>query len=662
VAARGQARKSSVVEAIGAALTGLVRGRKTEVAAAVQPDFSAQISEFSRQSQAGMVVADVNGVVLWANDALYAITGQGAAHVIGRKFSSVLLGSNANDAATPMHELFSTGKPFRAELLNQKDNQGVWSEVEARAIRGEDGAVTHFVAQLTDITQHKQAEQTLKHESDVAGATAQEKSDLLASMSHEIRTPLMTILGYAEVMLDPTQTNDGQRESVNAIARSSEHLLSIINNILDMSKIEAGRMQIERIACSPSRIATDVSVFLGQAAQQKHLELSVICAGAIPKKIHSDPTLIRQILINLVGNAIKFTASGKVTVEIALDKSGEKPMLRCIVSDTGAGMDAERMRKLFEPFSQGGVATTRNYGGTGLGLHISRRLAHLLGGDITVTSHVGVGSTFAVTIDPGPLGGTEMIERPEATAHDCESGLRLAASPGHLPGRILVVEDSEDNQRLLAFIMRRAGATVDIAETGEAACELAMVACKNATPYDIILMDMQLRGISGFEATARLRKQGYPGTIVAFTANTLQGDRERCLRAGCNGYLPKPIDCRRLLSALEPYVMLARKVDSTEAVKLESDLAKDPGFAALIEVFVSRMPIHIEALDKAFAARDLAQLAHIAHQLKGVATSYGYPSISAAAAKLEVCLKDSPGQEGLGVLVHDLMALCQRAL
>lgn len=659
------ARASMALGLLAALAGGWAILRAAASTAAPKPvNYDEQIAAFAKQSLNGMLVADAQGTVTWVNDAMLIMTGETSAQFVGRKLNNVLLDSTANEALTPMHELFAQGQPFRAELLNQgKDGHPRWSAVEARALRDKAGAITYFVAQVTDITQHKQDEQALRRESDQAGATAQEKSDLLASMSHEIRTPLMTILGYAEVMLDPRQSVEGQRDSVQAIVRSSEHLLSVINNILDVSKIEAGRMSIERIACSPSRIASDVVVLLSHAAQQKKLDLSVVCAGSIPKKIYSDPTLIRQILVNLVNNAIKFTASGKITIELALDGSGQRPRLRMSVSDTGIGMDAEQIPMLFEPFRQGKASTARTHGGTGLGLHISKRLAMLLGGDITVTSKVGVGSTFTAVIDAGQLNDTEMIERPESSTreYDHESGLRIATTPGHLPGRILVAEDSPDNQNLLGFLMRRAGATVDLADNGEEACSMAMQAADGGSPYDVILMDMELRGMNGYDATQQLRKSGYKGAVVAFTANTLQGDRERCLRAGCNGYLPKPIDCARLLAALEPYVALARKKATERAEKLISDLARDPGMDSLVQAFVARLPVHIEALESAFAARDVKKLKQVAHQLKGVALSYGFPAIGSAATKLDDCCRKGQADENLGVRVRELVTLCKRA-
>ena len=387
------------------------------------------------------------------------------------------------------------------------------------------------------------------------------KSEFLANMSHEIRTPMTAILGYADVLLEPRKSQSDVLDAVNIIRRNGAHLLSIINDILDISKIEAGRMTVERVACDPVQILSEVYSLMHVRAEEKSLSLQVEFVGPMPTVIRTDPTRLRQALLNLVGNAIKFTKSGGVRIVAGLPERepGSEHRLRVQVIDTGVGMTPEQINRLFRPFAQGDTSTTRHFGGTGLGLSISRSLARMLGGDIEVESTPDAGSTFTLTLGVGDLAGSKMVGSPSLAAQPELTRAEInntetkdAKKP--LSGRFLLAEDGPDNQRLIGHILRKAGAEVDLAENGKIAFETADAASRNGDPYNIILMDMQMPVMDGYTATSKLRRSGYRGTIIALTAHAMTGDRERCLGAGCDDYATKPINRDELIGLCADYL------------------------------------------------------------------------------------------------------------
>ena len=378
----------------------------------------------------------------------------------------------------------------------------------------------------------------------VAQAATRAKSEFLANMSHEIRTPMTAILGYADLLRDPELTRGDHHTYLNVIRRNGDHLLDLINDVLDLSKIEAGRMTIEQVECSPGEILGEIASMLQERARKKSLEFEVYFAGVVPATIVSDPTRVRQILLNLVGNAIKFTMRGSVTVTCRLRdaQDSEQRLLSFTVRDTGIGLGPVEQQQVFTAFSQGDNSTTRRFGGTGLGLAISRRLARMLGGDITVESIVGQGSAFTLTIPTGNLADVELLEQP--LARTPEEAEEVEPQREHLTGRILLAEDGRDNQLLVTHYLHKAGAAVEVAADGA----LALAAARANTPgFDLILMDMQMPKLDGYEVTRTLRAEGWTGPIVALTAHAMPGDREKCLAAGCDEYLTKPIDRQQLI-------------------------------------------------------------------------------------------------------------------
>jgi len=402
------------------------------------------------------------------------------------------------------------------------------------------------------LTEHNQqlelANQDLRRANEQAMAASAAKTQFLANTSHELRTPLTAILGFAELLLEGGPTDPQWREHAETIRRSGHHLLTIVADVLDLAKSEAGVLEVHPTRCSPRAIGQDVVSMLAPSAAKKGLQLLFETAAGVPETIPSDPDRLRQILVNLVGNAVKFTEQGLVKLRIGRASHGEQ--VHFAVSDTGAGISPEQQTRLFQPFSQIDATLRRRHGGTGLGLAISRRLARLLGGDLSLTSEVGQGTTFCLEL-PCPVEARSA----EPAMPVADAPTKVAAS--QLRGRVLLAEDGPDNQRLLTHLLRRFGLEVEVVENGRLAVERMQVAMRDGTqaPIDLVLMDMQMPELDGYEATRQLRTLGCGVPIVAITAHATTTDRDHCTDAGCNGYVPKPVDRRQLHETLRQWLL-----------------------------------------------------------------------------------------------------------
>jgi signal transduction histidine kinase/CheY-like chemotaxis protein/HPt (histidine-containing phosphotransfer) domain-containing protein len=509
----------------------------------------------------------------------------------------------------------------------------------------------------------------LRHEieeRDAADAANRAKSEFLANMSHEIRTPMTAVLGYADLLMDADVTASARLDYVQTIRRNGEHLLSIINDILDLSKIEAGKMTLERIACSPAQIVVDVASLMRVRALEKELVFEVEFATPVPAAMEGDPTRIRQILMNLCGNAIKFTEQGCVRIVVECDASDPaQARLRFSVIDQGIGMTREQLTGLFRPFTQADSSTTRRFGGTGLGLVICKRLADMLGGAIEVESTPGEGSTFRLDLPIGSIATTTMLEDLEEAGMP-QTSLGATNNLPPLDCRVLLAEDGHDNQILISTHLRRAGAQVEIAPNGRIAVERALHEARAGTPFDVILMDMQMPELDGYGATAKLRSRGYTRPIVALTAHAMATDRERCLAAGCDDFMTKPIDRSALIVAVDAHAERARslpEMHTTESASMRplvSDYAGDPDMAELVERFARTLPERVADLVNARESADSETLARVAHQLKGAAAGYGFAPITASAAELERALKSGEDRHDVERRLETLVRLCGR--
>ncbi|MBN2021348.1 MAG: response regulator [Pirellulales bacterium] len=503
-----------------------------------------------------------------------------------------------------------------------------------------------------EINQRKQIQADLERSRDAAEAANRAKSQFLANMSHEIRTPMNAILGFTSLL---RKGMDGGSEAtrkdyLDTIHSSGKHLLGLINDILDLSKIEAGKLDIHRIRCSPHEIIVDVISVLRVRAKEKGLRLDYEWAGGVPEVIETDPTRLRELLMNLVGNAIKFTKQGYVKVVVRLNGEPSRPQLHIQVIDTGIGIAEDNLQRIFDPFMQADNSVTREFGGTGLGLAICRRIAEALGGSISVRSKPNEGSTFAVVLDVGSLDGVRVLESIPTDA--------VATAPRtvhedlvRLPGsRILLVEDGETNRKLIRVVLQRAGARVTCAENGQIGVELAL-----RQSFDLILMDMQMPVLDGYTATARLRRKGIGVPILALTAHAMKGDEEKCASAGCSGYLTKPVDPEVLVRAVAQALGTSSvdeapiasawsgadaAVESASGLPLHSKLPIDePVYRDIVREFVGYLRERLGAMRQARTAGDFETVAGLAHWLKGAGGTAGFPVLTQPSMDIESAAK-----------------------
>jgi signal transduction histidine kinase/DNA-binding NarL/FixJ family response regulator len=500
-------------------------------------------------------------------------------------------------------------------------------------------------------------------------ASARAKTEFLANMSHEIRTPMTAILGYTDMLaedLGDAQDSLQKRDAIHTIQRNGRHLLTLINDILDLSKIEADKMTTEKVPCSPLEIAQEVISLFRPRTAEKRLALNLEVSGLVPQTILSDPTRLRQILVNIVSNGIKFTADGgvRIIVKMADHADAPRPRLRFDVIDTGLGISPEQIDVLFQPFSQADASTTRQYGGTGLGLSISKRLAMKLGGDITVASTYGEGACFSVTIETGPLEGVEMTDLADdlTTAAPHTDGARTTRL---IPGcDVLLAEDGPDNQRLLNMVLRKAGADVTIAGDGQIAYDQAMKKWRAGKPFDVILMDMQMPRLDGYEATRKLRADGYTGPIIAITAHAMANDRDKCIAAGCDEYQTKPINRNSLIAEIKKIIPCENP--SPEAQLPETNL-KDahtpdasPGPHAA-QASIRAIAGKVAAIQQCIIDSDRQALLTMADQLANDADAHGIGLIVDLAKQLRDTARTTHDLSILDSLVRQLATQCNSA-
>jgi signal transduction histidine kinase/DNA-binding response OmpR family regulator len=499
-------------------------------------------------------------------------------------------------------------------------------------------------------------------------AANQAKSQFLANMSHEIRTPLTAILGFTELLRSGAGRDDEseRQDYLASIHNSGTHLLELINDVLDLSRIEAGRMQIERIPTSPHEVVAGVLSIMRARAREKGLRLSVEWPDGVPASVPIDPLRVKQLLMNLVGNAVKFTQHGGVTLVCRILGTPQHSHLAFDIIDTGPGVAAEKLEAIFDAFVQADNSVTREFGGTGLGLAISRRIARALGGDIKVRSVLGQGSTFTATIDVGSLEGVNILANPPTDGVSAEHKATPAVVIDDLQGkRILLVEDGSTNRKLLSLILRRAGMEVVCAENGREAIDQAM-----AHEIDAILMDMQMPVMDGYTATKQLRALGMGLPIIALTAHAMTGDEEKCRRAGCSGYLSKPVKADVLLQMIADVLTsmdspvrvgdnLPRSAAKTaeagppDDAPIQSELPLDDAdFRAIVDEFRVLLEDTLVEIRRAYKARDWEELAGRAHLLKGTAGGAGFDVLSPAAKRLDQAARVADGEEAVEAIAQ----------
>jgi signal transduction histidine kinase/DNA-binding response OmpR family regulator len=611
----------------------------------------AQLAEAQRLAHVGSWRRDLRaGTVVWSDEA-YEIHGRDR-NLPPPPFAELLETVHPDDRPLVTGPVASKDVHQFAEDIRmlRPDGNIRFVHVRCRITRDESGAPTEMVGMVQDITERKLAEQELREARDQlearvrkrtaelvqanreAEAANRTKSEFLANMSHEIRTPMTAILGYTDMLLDPSQSASDRLDCIHTIRRNGEHLLTIINDILDLSKVEAGKMELECVPCDVCQLVTDVASLMRVRAIEKQISFEVVFEGLTPQTIRSDPTRLRQILINLVGNAIKFTQAGGVTLVVRLDAAAENICLEVI--DTGIGLSPEQLSLLFQPFAQADSSITRKFGGTGLGLTIGKRLANMLGGDITVTSTPSLGSRFLLTVQTGSLEGVKLLEN-AAESVSSHASHPQEAPTARLSGRVLLAEDGVHNQRVISYYLTTAGAHVITADNGKVACEMAIAARDQGDPFDLILMDMQMPELDGYSAASTLRSKGYTGPIVALTAHAMAHDRAKCIQSGCSDYLTKPIDRSLLLNTAARYL----KADSAPPASVDfvdHGVAEDEAvLQRFVGGFVGDLPAQVNAILAAKQAGDLKRLRSVCHQLKGAAGMFGFGDVTDSAERIE---------------------------
>lgn len=622
----------------------------------------------------GLLVLDQQYRIMLANQSFADIVGEAPKRLLGRLVSE-LPWSDPPDAELggyPWECALRTMTPLAGRMLRLADRSGKSRTfmVNCTPIPGNEGEIRGVLTSLEDVTRLEETQLELSRSKEAADAANRAKSDFLARMSHEIRTPMNAILGFTEVLQRGFENSVMERqEYLDTIYASGQHLLNLINDILDLSKVEAGKMEVEKIRCSPLQLIHEaVSTLRGQA-EKKGIRLTYEAPAGLPETITTDSVRFRQVLTNLVGNAIKFTSQGSVRVVARLVEDRQESRLAVDVIDTGIGMSAETLQQIFNPFSQADISVTRRFGGTGLGLTISRTFAEMLGGALTVESTPGVGSTFTFTVDPGPLDGVRLVTvddlKEQLTATDTARTIRR-----QLPAvRILVADDGDSNRKLISLVLTGAGATVYLACNGEEA-----VTALETLQVDLVLMDMQMPVMDGFTATRILRERQFTAPIVALTADAMKGSEEKCLAAGCSSFLTKPIDIDKLIQSVASvlcdagYDLSVPTHDPEPSVRrpipvgrrIHSTLpTEDPEFCAIIAEFIDRLALKRAAMREAFAAGDHEQLALLAHWLKGAGGTAGFQVLTEQAKELERLSRGRADDQQLAAALADLETLAE---
>ena len=615
----------------------------------------------------GLLILDRKEQIVLANEAFSTMIDKSANGLLGYRAGELpwmdTAGKKIEESQRPWVKAARHGKVQKDSVIRLQLPGGEFRTFKTNCspVLGDGGKYAGVLVSFDDITELEEKEVELLNSKLEAEEANKAKSSFLANMSHEIRTPMNAILGFTEILKRGYVKNENESlRYLNTIHSSGKNLLELINDILDLSKVESGRLEVEKLKVEPYAIIHEVLQMLTVKANEKGIALAFRADGKLPKEIETDPARLRQIAFNLIGNSLKFTEEGSVTVTVRCLKSATGPQLILDITDTGIGMPEDALKNIFDPFVQADSTVTRRFGGTGLGLAISHRFAQALGGDITVKSELGKGSTFRVSLATGDLKGVAFLQPEEVNELqkkiDAEENYRWQFPHA----RVLVVDDGEENRELVKLLLEEAGLSVDEAENGQLAVEKAA-----AAGYDVILMDVQMPVMDGFTAAGILRAQGLKIPVIALTANAMKGFEAQCLKAGYSGYLSKPINIDKFMELMgqllggrkakrdagpipEPEIsqdVLHEIIPAVDSSPLVSKLpAHNKKFSNIIRRFVKRLDQQLDALEKADVRGDFQAVAELAHWLKGAGGTVGFDVFTEPAAQLEIQAKkaDAP--------------------
>ncbi len=612
----------------------------------------ARFRAISEAAPLGIVVTDSSGNCIYSNHRFQHISGLTAEQSLGSGWLGAIHAEDRDQIQSAWFEATQTTKSFDTSFRYQHtDGTVTWVSLKAAAINATD-TVSGWVSTLEDITEKRQAESDLLAAKQAAETAMHTKSQFLANMSHEIRTPLTAIIGFAEALRDEGTYNQTQLHCLDVIRNNGQHLLTIINQILDLSKIDAGALTIEHGSCNIVQTIEEIRFMFAPTIADKGLSFSVESESSLPHVITTDALRFKQVLINLVGNAIKFTAAGGITLRVRW--SDTEHQLHCEVTDSGIGMSPEQIDGLFKPFCQANESITRQYGGTGLGLSISERLVRALGGAMEVRSEPGKGSTFSFYItSQSPSQHSSPLAGMMPTGRKIRGEL---IPPPQLSGRVLFADDALDNRRLVEMFLRKAGVEVVMVEDGKQAIDSAL-----SSHFDLILMDVQMPVMDGLTATRNIRGAGISTPIVALSAGAMTSDVEKAIEAGCSMHLSKPFSKDSFYQMLSKYLEGIKSPGASErAAPLHSSLeGGDPEMLPLLLEFIAGLQGRLSELQDAVASANAERCASVAHKLKGSSGMYGFPELSVLAGKLEGAAKTGTHAE-CGPLVSTISSVIKR--
>lgn len=612
-----------------------------------------QLRLLTEAAPIGIFQTDVQNRYTYTNPRWSEITGIPAEEAVGQEWDAMMVSEERASGIAEVRD--GNGADQRRGDLSRRfeiHHPGSASRIviaTSKSIPGSDGGSAGWVGTLADVTAEVGAKAAMADAIDNADEASRLKSDFLANMSHEIRTPMNGVIGMTDLLLE-TDLDATQRDYAQTVRTSGEALLAILNDILDFSKVEAGKLEIENIKFDPRTLVVEVVDLLETPAKTKGLELGAVTESSVPAVVSGDPGRVRQVLLNLIGNAIKFTRTGEVAVRISETGAGAaNPFVRFAVADTGDGIEAEKLAQIFQPFVQADTSTSRKYGGTGLGLAISGHLVELMGGDCGVTSRPGAGSEFwfTIPIQPDRVHGGNGALAPSATLVEVSTPIVderpvPRPAPKVRPGRILLAEDNPVNQRVARAMLEHLGFDVDVVADGAEAVKAA-----TGAEYQAILMDCQMPDLDGYEATTEIRRlQGASPRvpIIAVTASAMKSDKQRCLAAGMDDYLPKPLTLKALASMLdrwapdetgpEPQPVLDAEIVGRLARMGEA--TDEDLVGQLATLFLTDSNLRIVELRQAVAGDNAHAVAQSAHTLRGASAILGATELARLCAALEM--------------------------